>query len=383
MSPLRELYGGMFLRDPGVNPRLAVVLPALNEEATVADAVKQISEALADYNLIDIIVVDDGSVDETCARAERAGARVISHRGNEGLGVALATGVDVAIRLDADIIVTMDADGQFSGRDVPDLIRLLIEGKADIVVGSRYLRPDYVPAGTSWAKRTASALMAWMVSQIAWGKKLTDVTCGFRAYTRDAAIRLSFLSRFTYTVESIIDAYYKGLHLTEVPIRVRGRREHGKSRMTANFPLYAFGLFVILMRRMRDVRPLMFFSLFALFWVFFGGVAVGGVAWLWPVAESRGAATAFVGIEVMILAVLLAVALVADQIHTITRYVHSIVRMQRIQYYDNPGLFGNRHRREMDRAIESLSRERPDAVGRQRRRTVEEPAHAVSRPVEE
>lgn len=345
MSPLRELYGGRFQPSATHPPKLVVVMPAFNEEKTVAHAVWQIQAALADdYPGLEIIVVNDGSTDETSARAAEAGARVIDHRTNEGLGVAIATGVDAAIRIGADLIVTMDADGQFKGADVPELIGLLIDGRADMVIGSRYMRADYIPEGTPKLKLWASRVLNYILSQIVWGKKLTDVTCGFRAYTRDAAIRLSFLSRFTYTVESIIDAYYKGLCLTEVPVRVRRVREHGKSKMTANFPLYAFGIMLILMRRMRDIRPLMFFSLFTAFFVIFGITMVGGVAFLWPDPGTRVVAALVVSVGVLLGALLIGLGFVADQLHTTTRFIHAIVRMQRIQTYNNPELFGPVHR---------------------------------------
>jgi glycosyltransferase involved in cell wall biosynthesis len=346
MSPLRELYGGRFQPSAAHPIKLVVVLPAFNEEKSVAQAIRQIQESLTQFPTMEIIVVNDGSSDETSARALAAGARVIDHRTNEGLGVAIATGVDAAIRCGADIIVTMDSDGQFKGSDVPELIALLIDGRADIVIGSRYLRKDYIPEGTPPSKLFASKVLNVIVSQIVWGKKLTDVTCGFRAYTRDAAIRLSFLSRFTYTVESIIDAYYKGLCLTEVPVRVRRVREHGKSKMTANFPLYTFGIFLILLRRMRDIRPLMFFALYTIFFFIAGVGIVAGVAAFWPDAATRSSATTVTGVAVVLAALLSGMGLLADQMLTTTRFIHAIVRMQRIQTYNNPELFGPIHQPE-------------------------------------
>jgi glycosyltransferase involved in cell wall biosynthesis len=355
MSPLRELYGGSFQHFPPQCPKLVVVLPALNEEATVGRAVRQIQESLVNFVEPEIIVVDDGSIDRTVERARETGAKVISHRANEGLGVAIATGVDAALRAGADIIVTMDADGQFKGEDIPELIQLLLDGRADMVIGSRYLREDYIPAGTSRLKLWASRTLAFVVSQIVWGKKLTDVTCGFRAYTRDATIRLSFVSRFTYTVESIIDAYYKGLWLTEVPIRARGVREHGLSRMTANFPLYTFGILVILLRRMRDIRPLMFFAMLTVVFVAGGIAATGAVATMWPYERTRIAATVVASTAVLIFAMLTCISLLADQLHTTARIVHAIVRMQRIQVYNNPDLFRPVHRSDILRQFDPIS----------------------------
>ncbi|MFO0946581.1 MAG: glycosyltransferase family 2 protein [Planctomycetota bacterium] len=234
-----------------------------------------------EYKHLRIFVVNDGSHDETSKRAQEAGATVIDHRTNEGLGVAIATGVDAALRSGADIIVTMDSDGQFKGYDVPELIELLLDGRADITIGSRYLREDFIPIGTSWAKLTASRFMSYVVSQIVWETTPTSPVAATALQTPPPGSAPFPASPIRWSRSST--PITRGLCLVEVLARVRTRREHGKSKMTANF-LHAAGILFILMRRMRDIRPLMFFTLYA-----FGSVFTFVSLVTSPAEQSRSA----------------------------------------------------------------------------------------------
>lgn len=332
--PLRDLYADHHVPTNDPSSRMCVVLPAYNESLTVARVIRQIRDHVGFEGHIDIIVVDDGSTDNTSEVAAEASAIVIRHRRNEGLGVAIATGMEAALQLGADIIVTMDSDGQFKGEHVTELIAPILENKAEMVIGSRYLRPDYVPPETSWTKKLMSDILCWLVSHVVWGKKLTDVTCGFRAYTRSAAIRLNFLTRFTYTVESIIDAATKGIVIAEVPVRCRGVREHGQSRITARFLRYVREIFLIVLRRMRDSRPMMFFLVLSLVSIVFGAVSVLAIWLYWPWKPSKDAAVILTGMSISIFAIITSISFLADQVLTTSRYLHSLMRMTRISHYD-------------------------------------------------
>lgn len=334
MSPLRDIYGGSGSNADPLSRKIVVVLPAFNESATIGSVLARVRERLDGYGDIELLVVDDGSTDATLQCAEEAGAIVIRHRWNEGLGVAIATGIDAALRRGADIILTMDSDGQFNTDDILALLDPIFDDRAEMVVGSRYARPDYIPKEMSLWKIVLSKMLAWMVSKVLWGKRLTDVTCGFRAYTRNAAVRLNFFSRFTYTVESIVDAVQKGISLTQVPIRARAVREHGKSRLTTNLPRYMFGIFLILTRRMRDSRPLIFYAVYALAFLSFGFVTLGALARFWPNPETRQSVLLIAGVSIINLSIILNVALLADQLLASTRILNSIVRMDRLAMYD-------------------------------------------------
>lgn len=335
--PLRDLYAevGPAHRRPGTH--LVVVLPAYNEGATVAKVIRQIRDHLDFDGKVEVVVVDDGSTDDTAQAAQAASAKVVRHRRNEGLGVAVATGVEAAVRDGADIVVTMDSDGQFRGEHVRELIAPILAGQAEMVIGSRYLRPDFVPPETPWWKIAMSNALCRIVSHVIWGKRLTDVTCGFRAYSRSAAIRLNFLTRFTYTVESVIDAAAKGLAIAEVPVRCRGVREHGKSRMTTNFIRYLREIGLIVLRRMRDSRPLLFFFSLAVFFILIAVFLTGLVGVLWPDHGhfmKRENAILMTFLSVTIVAFMTSVSFLADQILTVLRYLHTVMRMARVNQYD-------------------------------------------------
>ncbi|MBY0586487.1 glycosyltransferase family 2 protein [bacterium] len=332
--PLRDLYADHQTPTNDPSSRLCVVLPAYNEALTVARVIRQIRDHVDFQGQIDIIVVDDGSTDNTSEVAAEASAIVIRHRRNEGLGVAIATGLEGALQIGADIIVTMDSDGQFKGEHVTEIIAPILDDQAEMVIGSRYLRADYIPEETPFIKKLMSDSLCWLVSQVVWGKKLTDVTCGFRAYTRSAAIRLNFLTRFTYTVESVIDAASKGIVIAEVPVRCRGVREHGTSRITTRFLRYVREIFLIILRRMRDSRPMMFFLVISLAFILIGTLSVLGVWLWWPWKPSRDAAVMLTGMSISIFAIISSISLLADQVLTSSRYLHSLMRMTRISHYD-------------------------------------------------
>ena len=240
-------------------PLLVVILPALNEEKTVGQVVANIPRAIAGIGRVEPVVVDDGSTDGTVEVARAAGARVVSHGSRRGVGAAFATGIDAALRLGADYIVNMDADGQFDPAGIPQLLEPLLEGRADFATCTRFGRKDFVPK-MPWVKKWGNRMMCRIVNWIIWGARFTDVSCGFRAYTRETALKLNLFGQFTYTQETFIDLAGKGVRLVEVPLRVRGVREHGESRVASNLWRYGVNAMLIIFRSMRDIRPLKFFG---------------------------------------------------------------------------------------------------------------------------
>ena len=245
---------------PSREPLLVVVLPALDEERTVAQVIEAIPRAIPGIGRVEALVVDDGSTARAAGVARPAGARVVSHASRRGVGAAFATGIDAALRLGADYIVNMDADGQFDPAGIPELIEPLRKGEAEFVTCSRFGLKDYQPE-MPWAKRWGNRLMCRIINWIIWGARFTDVSCGFRAYTRETALRLNLFGQFTYTQETFIDLAAKGVRMAEVPLRVRGEREHGKSRVASSLWRYGTNALLIILRSMRDIRPLKFFGL--------------------------------------------------------------------------------------------------------------------------
>ena len=243
--------------------KLRVVIPALNEAPTIGEVIRRIPRQIAGVSEVGVIVVDDGSTDATRATAEAAGAVVVRHNRNRGVGAAFHTGVEKALDDGADLMVNIDADGQFAPEDIPQLLAPILNGEADFVTASRFidrgLYPD-MPRAKFWGNRMMSALISFLA-----GEKYHDVSCGFRAYTRDALLRLNLFGRFTYTQETFLDLSFKGLEIREVPIRVRGERATGKSRVASNLWRYAGRTTQIIFRSFRDYRPMRVFGPVALF----------------------------------------------------------------------------------------------------------------------
>jgi glycosyltransferase involved in cell wall biosynthesis len=242
-----------------MNNSVAIVIPALNEEATVGDVIRRCFEALKQETVrTTVFLIDDGSTDNTASVAREAGATVIQHATNMGVGRAFQTGLVHALRSGADIIVNIDADGQFDPANIPALIEPIKAGRADFATASRFKDADLVPKMPS-VKLWGNRMMSHLISRIA-GKKFYDVSCGFRAYNRDAALRLNLWGHFTYTQESILDLVVKGMRIEEVPLSIQGVRSTGKSRVASNLWRYGTRSLKIILHSYRDYWPMHFFG---------------------------------------------------------------------------------------------------------------------------
>ena len=216
--------------------KLLVAIPALNEEITLKQVISAIPHEI-DSLSVDVLVVDDGSTDSTKAIAEEAGAHVISHGCNMGLGTVFRTMVSYARENGYHFMATIDADGQFNPLDMKALLKPVMDNSADLATASRF-RDQRLTPEMPLLKKWGNARVAKLVSSLA-GVDLKDATCGFRAYGPRALDRVSCFSRFTYTQEGLIDLARKGLRITEVPLPVKGEREHGKSRIASSLWRYA------------------------------------------------------------------------------------------------------------------------------------------------
>jgi glycosyltransferase involved in cell wall biosynthesis len=238
--------------------RLLVILPALNEAATIQTVVDRIPRNIAGIASVEVLVVDDGSTDDTVRLSRAAGASVISHGKNRGVGAAMQTGLDEAVRRQVDFAVNIDSDGQFAPEDIPTLLAPLVAGATDFATASRFKDPKLVPV-MPLVKRFGNWGMARVVSGIV-GQHFDDVSCGFRAYTREALLQLVLSGAFTYTQEMLLVLGQKGLRMLEVPMVVRGVREHGKSRVASNLFRYGYRTSVIIFSCVRDFSPGSFFN---------------------------------------------------------------------------------------------------------------------------
>ena len=242
--------------------KVVVYLPALNEAETLGAVLDGIPTRLPGVDSIRTIVVDDGSTDDTGVIARRHGATVVRHSRNLGTGRTFVSGVSAALRAGADIIVSMDADGQFRGEDVARLIAPIREGRADVALCSRFADGNLVGA-MSWPKKAGNTMLTRAVSWIA-GKRFTDVSCGFRAMSREAALRVDIHSDYEYIHESLLNWSRVGLTIEEVALPVLAERPVGESRIMRSVLRYGMRSGPVLIRATRDYSPMKFFGLLSM-----------------------------------------------------------------------------------------------------------------------
>jgi glycosyltransferase involved in cell wall biosynthesis len=195
--------------------KLVVQIPCLNEAATLSLVLRSIPRQIKGVDDIIILVIDDGSTDETLKVARQHGVKhFVHHVRNQGLGRSFHDGVLKALELGADIVVNTDGDNQYPQDKIGDLVQPIINGGADIVIADRQTHTiDHFSATKKLLQRLGSAV----VSEAA-GTKLPDATSGFRAYSRESLMRLNTITRFSYCTETIIQAGYKGLHIESIPV---------------------------------------------------------------------------------------------------------------------------------------------------------------------
>lgn len=196
--------------------KLIIQIPAFNEEATIAQALRDLPKKLDGFTSIETLVIDDGSSDKTVEVARKAGANhVLQLKTHRGLSAAFVAGIDAALRLGADVIVNTDADNQYAAADIARLASPIARGAADVVIGDREVAnsPHMSPL-----KRTLQRLGSWAVGK-ASGLNVNDVTSGFRAFSREAAMQINVFNPFTYTLETVIQAGNRNLGVQSVPVR--------------------------------------------------------------------------------------------------------------------------------------------------------------------
>lgn len=241
--------------------KLLINIPAYNEDRVIANTIKSLPKAVEGFSKVKVQLIDDGSTDRTREVAKEAGVNyVYSGKINRGLGIAFRKAVLKALENGFDVMVNIDADGQFNPQDIPNLVKPILNKEADLVIGSRFsgVKPKNMPFIRRFLNRVAAKTVG-----IFLGTKTGDITCGFRAYNREAMLRLNLTHQFTYTQETIIDAIGKNLKLVWVPVEVTYFRDR-KAKLTKSVTNFIYQSLMIIFKTLRDTQPLKFFGLPAL-----------------------------------------------------------------------------------------------------------------------
>ncbi|WP_256749451.1 glycosyltransferase family 2 protein [Mesorhizobium sp. Mes31] len=238
--------------------KLIIQIPCLNEEETLAVTLADLPRQVEGFDTVEWLVIDDGSTDRTVEVAWENGVHhVVSLPHNQGLAKAFMTGIETALKLGADVIVNTDADNQYDASCIPDLIRPILEKKAQIVVGARPISEiEHFSPIKKFLQKLGS-----LVVKLASGTTIPDAPSGFRAIHRDAAIQLNVFNRYTYTLETIIQAGRRNIPITSVPIRVNG--DLRPSRLVKSIPSYVRRSLITVVRIFVVYSPLRFFSVCA------------------------------------------------------------------------------------------------------------------------
>lgn len=311
--------------------KLAIQIPCLNEADTLPRTIADLPRSLPGVDQIVVIVVDDGSRDATAEVAASLGAQVVRSPITRGLARAFMTGIDVALRERADIVVNTDGDNQYRGEDIAALVAPIVARDTDVVIG---VRPIEEIAEFSFGKKLLQRVGSGIVRALT-GTRVDDATSGFRAYSRDAALRLAVFSRYTYTLETIVHAAQSGLRIVSVPVRVN--RVERPSRLARSSAHYAWRAGVDLARMFVVYRPFRSFVVPAIVACLAGAVLVARFLWYFIASDGApGHVQSLVAAAMLFGAggVLFVVALVGDLIAINRRLLEELRLESRRRRFD-------------------------------------------------
>src|SRR6201996_5439403 len=251
-------------RPPVTIMKLIIQIPCFNEEAQLPDTLSHLPRELEGFETVEWLIIDDGSSDGTIRVAKEHGVdHIVALTNHKGLAAGFQAGLDAGLKLGADVIVNTDADNQYEGRDIPKLVAPILRGEADMVIGDRQVDSN---EHFSWSKRRLQRLGSWVVRQ-ASDTEVPDTTSGFRAYNREAALQMQVVSKFPYTLETIIQAGKLLVAIDHVQIRTNPKTR--ESRLFPSIPAYIRRNGLSIFRIYSQYEPLR---------VFWGAAVITGIA---------------------------------------------------------------------------------------------------------
>ncbi len=245
--------------------KLVIQIPCFNEEDSLPITLADLPKHIDGIDEIEVVIIDDGSTDRTVDVAIKSGVKhIVQYGANKGLAKAFVAGINKSLDIGADIIVNTDADNQYCAKDIELLVRPILEGKADIVIGTRPVsKIKYFSPLKKFLQKLGSLVMRLLSST-----KVQDAPSGFRAFSRNAAIQLNVFDNYSYTLETIIQAKAKGLNIECVDINVNP--ELRKSRLFKNMFVYIIRSIFTMIRMFIIYRPFRFFAVCGILFLLIG-----------------------------------------------------------------------------------------------------------------
>jgi glycosyltransferase involved in cell wall biosynthesis len=310
--------------------KLIIQIPCFNEEKTLPQTYADLPKQIDGVDAVEVLIIDDGSVDGTVDVAREIGVNhIVRQKQNAGLAKGFMTGIDACLRLGADIIVNTDGDNQYCGQDIPKLIAPILAGKADFVVGDR--QTDTIEH-FSLLKKKLQKLGSGVVRRAA-NADIHDTTSGFRAYSRDAAMRLIVLSDYSYTLETIILAGRQKIAVENVPVRTNEKTRESRLFKSTGSYIQRSGATII--RTYAQVKPLKVFGITSVLMLLAGlGVMIRFLVFFFSGSGSGHVQSLLLGVMLMVIGFLIGIfGILADSVAANRKINEELLyRVKKLEY---------------------------------------------------